>query len=106
MTLNFNIQTWEEFASCLPKNANDTDRLIAAVCYRYEFEKVDETEMSVISSGYFRRARWPHPVNLYATANYCASKGWLSEAGQSNNRKVWRITKRGFESFKNRFKQI
>ena len=102
MSINFDFQTWEEFASTLPKNASDTERLMAAICYRFETEKVDETEIGIISSNYFRRARWPRPINLAATANHCASKGWLSEAGQANNRKLWRITRRGYETIKSK----
>ena len=106
MTENFDTTTWEEFASNLPRNASDTERLMTAICYRFEAEKVDQTDMSVITKDYFRRARWPRPVNLAATANHCASKGWLSETGRSKNRKFWRITRRGFDSIKAKFQQL
>jgi len=94
------VSTWEEFASVLPRNSSDTERLMTAVCYRFEVEKADVTDVGVIVNDYFRRARWPRPTNLSATANYCASKGWLSEAGQTDGRKLWRITRKGYDSIK------
>lgn len=106
MNPEFSNVTWEEFASTLPKNASDTERLMVAACYRFEVENIPEVEMSAIANDYFRRARWPRPVNLAATANHCASKGWLSETGRSKNRKFWRITRRGYESIKTKFQQI
>jgi hypothetical protein len=93
---------WEEFASNLPRTATDTERLMAAVCYRFEIENVDATEMSVIANNYFRRARWPRPVNLAATANYCAGKGWLSEVGKTDKCKFWCITRKGHDSIMSR----
>jgi hypothetical protein len=107
MSANFNnIQTWEEFASSLPKNAADTDKLMAAVCYLFEVENSDTADIKTITSNYFRRARWSRPVNLSATANYCASKGWLSEIGRSNSQKQWKITKRGYETIKARMPKL
>jgi hypothetical protein len=103
MDLQFdNVQTWEEFASTLPRNASDTDKLLAAICYKVETENANEADISEIANHYFRRARWARPVNLSATANYCASKGWLSEAGHSKNRKVWKLTKHGYTTIKAR----
>jgi len=90
--------TWEEFASGLPRDASDTERLMVAMCYRFEVENVAMTDMSIIANDYFRRARWVRPSNLAATANHCASKGWLSEAGQSEGHKLWRITRKGYDS--------
>jgi len=101
---NFTLErlSWEEFASTLPRTCRDTERLIAAILYRFEQEGVDATDVSVIVTEYFRRARWPRPTNLSATANHCASKGWLSEAGQADGRKLWRITRKGYDSIKSR----
>ena len=51
MTVNFsNIQTWEEFASSLPKNAADTDKLMAAICYYFEVENADTAEIRTITN--------------------------------------------------------
>lgn len=94
--------SWEEFAPTLPRSCRDTERLMAAVMYRFEHEGTDATDVSVIVTDYFRRARWPRPTNLSATANHCASKGWLSEAGQTDGRKLWRITRKGYDSIKPR----
>lgn len=99
-----NSITWEEFAASMPKTANDTDKLMAAVCYHFEVQQSDTAEIKTITSEYFRRARWSRPVNLSATANYCASKGWLSEVGKSNSQKLWRITKSGYEAIKTKIK--
>ncbi len=90
------LQTWEEFASSLPRNARDTERLMAAMYFRFEKENEDTTDAVVIADDYFRRARWPHPSNLAATANHCAGKGWISQVGQSDRRKLWRITRKGY----------
>jgi len=95
-------QTWEEFASTLPKSFSDTDKLMAAICYKMEAENNNVAEISEIANHYFRRARWTRPVNLSATANYCASKGWLSEVTHFNNRKVWKMTKQGYATIKAR----
>ncbi len=101
MSIEFtNVLTWEEFASSLPKNATDTDKLMAAMCFHFETENSDSAEIRTITNNYFRRARWSRPVNLSATANYCAGKGWLSEVGKSNTQKLWKITKRGYETIK------
>jgi len=98
--------SWEEFASNLPRNATDTERLMAAVLFRFEQEGADATDVAVIVNDYFRRARWLRPTNLSATANHCASKGWLSEAGQADGRKLWRITRKGYDSIKSRIGQV
>ena len=100
MSTQFAVSMWEEVASELPRNAPDTDRLMAAVYYRFEVEGVEVTDIGVISNEYFQRARWPHPINLPATANYCASKGWLSKAGRENRVKLWRITQKGYNYIK------
>lgn len=92
--------TWEEYAASLPRKANDTERLMTAVCYHFEVEKADTVEIKTVANNYFRRARWSRPVNLSATANYCASKGWLSEAGRTKTQKLWKITKHGYETVK------
>jgi hypothetical protein len=92
--------TWEEVASSVPQSATDTERLMVAVRYRFENDQTDVTDMTVIVNDYFRRARWPRPTNLAATANHCASKGWLSEAGHAEGRKLWRITRKGYEATK------
>jgi hypothetical protein len=92
--------TWEEVASNVPQNATDTERLMVAVRYRFENDQADTTDMTVIVNDYFRRARWPRPTNLAATANHCASKGWLSEAGRAEGRKLWRITRKGYDATK------
>ena len=92
--------TWEEVASGIPQSATDTERLMVAVRYRFEHDQVDTTDMIVIAGEYFRRARWPRPTNLAATANHCASKGWLSEAGRTEGRKLWRITRKGYDATK------
>ncbi len=93
-------RTWEECAASLPKNAHDTDRLMTAIYYRFEEEKSETVDIKAITSNYFRRARWSRPVNLSATANYCAGKGWLSEVGRSNSQKLWKITKSGYQAIK------
>jgi hypothetical protein len=92
--------TWEEVASSMPSNSTDTERLMAAICYRFEHEQADSTDVAVIANDYFRRARWPRPTNLAATANHCAGKGWLSEAGRAEGRKLWRITRKGYDATK------
>ncbi len=101
-----NIATWEEVAASLPKTAADTDKLMMAICYHFEVENNDTAEIGTITSNYFRRARWSRPVNLSATANYCAGKGWLSEAGKAKSKKLWKITKRGYEIIKARMPQL
>lgn len=101
-----NIVTWEEFAASLSKNASDTDKLMTAICYHFEVANKDVAEIKTIASNYFRRARWSRPVNLSATANYCASKGWLSEAGRAKSQKLWKITKRGYETVKAKMPQL
>ena len=100
MSAQFAVLTWEEVASDMPRTAPDTDRLMAAVLYRFEVESVDVTDMAVIANDYFRRARWPKPANLPATANYCAGKGWLSKAGTEGRTKLWRITRKGRDYIK------
>ena len=101
-TLALERLLWEEFAATLPRNAPDTERLMAAVLFRFEQEEADVTDVAVIVNDYFRRARWPRPTNLSATANHCASKGWLSEAGQADGRKLWRITRKGHHAIRAR----
>jgi len=96
MTMSFDDQqTWEEFASTVPRDATDTLRLIAAVYFRAEVEQNTSIDIAEIPGGYFRRARWARPINLWATANHCASRGWLAEVGRGKNRKVWKLTKTG-----------
>src|SRR5215216_1009607 len=102
MGVSFNTVSWEEFASSLPRTASDTDRLMAAFVYRLEHEGVDAAEVAIIADDYFRRARWPRPTNLYATANYLAGKGCLSEDSKVNGRKTWRVTRKGYESLQTR----
>ncbi len=96
-------QSWEEFASSLPRSASDTDRLMAAVFFRLQHESSDITDAVVVANEYFRRARWPRPSNLAATANHCAGKGWLTETGRTDRRKLWRMTRKGREYASGRF---
>lgn len=98
--------TWEEFAASLPKNANDTEKLMTAICYHFEAENADTVVIKTIANNYFRRARWSRPINLSATANYCASKGWLSEVGRSKSQKFWKITKCGYETIKSKMNNL
>lgn len=101
MSIEFtNTVTWEEFAASLPRSATDTEKLMTAICYHFEAENADTVEIKTVTNNYFRRARWSRPVNLSATANYCASRGWLSEVGQTKSRKTWKITKNGYETIK------
>lgn len=88
--------SWEEVASTLPRRAKDIQRLMSAMHFRHQCEKVDVSDVTVIADEYFRRARWTRPSNLAATANHCASKGWLTEAGTTKRRKLWRITQKGY----------
>jgi hypothetical protein len=99
-------KTWEEFATFLPKTAPDTDKLMFAAYYRSETENNEMAETKTITTTYFRRARWHRPINLSATANYCASKGWLSEVGRVKSQKLWRITKLGYETVNAKMNQI
>ena len=100
--LNSDNISWEEFASSLPHSASDTERLMAAVTYRFEHEGTETTDISVVANEYFRRARWPRPSKSSATANHCAGKGWLSESGKSEGHKLWRVTRKGYKSLKTR----
>src|SRR5271169_4680396 len=102
MSAHFVVSTWEELASDMPRTTPDTDRLMAAVCYRFEVEGGEVTDVSVIANDYFQRARWPHPINLPATTNYCAGKGWLTTAKKENRLKLWRITQKGYNYIKSR----
>lgn len=103
MSIEFENQiAWEEYASSLAHNATDTERLMVAICFRFEVENVDTTRVSIVANDYFRRARWPRPVNLSATANHCAGKGWLTEVSKTKNRKNWRITRKGYDSIRNK----
>ena len=102
MEVNFNNVSWEEYASSLPRTASDTERLMTAFAFRLEHEGIDTAEVAIIADNYFRRARWPRATNLFATANYCAAKGWLSEDSKVNGRKTWRVTRKGYESLRAR----
>jgi hypothetical protein len=97
--------SWEEFASSLKRDTTDTERLMAAVIYRQAYEGLASTTVSVIATDYFRRARWPRPTNLSATANHCASKGWLSEAGADDRKKYWCITRKGYNWIRTRLQE-
>lgn len=99
-------KTWEEFAAFLPKTAPDTDKLMFAAYYHSEAENNEMAETKTITTTYFRRARWHRPINLSATANYCASKEWLSEVGRVKSQKLWRITKLGYETVNAKMNQI
>lgn len=94
--------SWEEYASVLPHKASDTERLLAAICYRFENEQIGASDVSIIVCDYFRRVRWHRPSNISATANHCASKGWLTEVGRQEGHKMWRITRKGYDTIKER----
>ena len=89
--------SWEEVASTLARKAPDLDRLMLAIYYRFQHEQAEVSDVTTIVDDYFRRARWVRPTNLAATANHCASKGWLTEAGKNEGRKLWRITRKGYD---------
>jgi hypothetical protein len=95
--VKFGTVSWEEIASAFPHQAQDMERLMLAVYSRFQYEKADVSDVTTIVADYFRRARWPRPTNLAATANHCASKGWLSEVGRTERRKMWRITHKGYD---------
>jgi hypothetical protein len=90
--------TWEEVASELPRSATDTQRFMTAIYYRFQIEGKDTSEVTAIEKEYFPRVRWPRPTNLSATANYCASQGWLTTGGIKEKRKQWSMTRKGANS--------
>ncbi len=93
--------SWEEIASEVSANTTDTEKLMIVMTYVFESGTADKSDIPSILA-YFRRARWAQPSNLAATANHCAGKGWLTEVGQADSKKLWAITRKGYEAFKSK----
>lgn len=98
-------KTWEEIASDIPSSTPDTEKLMWVMLHAFDSGLSDKLDMPKVLD-FFRRARWSKPTNLSATANHCASKGWLTEAGQDENRKLWAITCKGHTEFSSRKESI
>lgn len=93
--------TWEEVASDLPKATEAIYRVLAIFSYLLENEKTDSADVSTVLD-YFRRAQWPQPTNISSLTNHCAGKGWLSQVGETKGKKIWRITRKGYDAFKSK----
>lgn len=103
---SFPEQTWEEIASECGRTMTDTERFLAVLVYRLDHEDDTEGTDMPTALGFFQRARWNRPSNLAATANHAAGRGWVTQVGHSERRKLWRCTRKGFEYFKSRMKAI
>lgn len=83
-----------EFASRINPRTNWEKFLIIAY-YLYKWEDRDLTYEDV--ENYYRQARWPMPGNARDVMSNLIREGYMESAGRRNDRKAFRILRRGIE---------
>ncbi len=83
-----------EFASRINPRTNWEKFLIIAY-YLYKWEDRDLTYEDV--ENYYRQARWPMPGNARDVMSNLIREGYMEGAGRRNDRKAFRILRRGIE---------
>ncbi len=90
-----------EFASLLNPKKN-WEKFLTIAYYLYKREDRDLTYEDV--ENYYRQARWPMPGNARDVMSNLIREGYMEEAGKQNDRKAFRILRKGIEYVERAFR--
>jgi len=83
-----------EFATTINPRKN-WEKFLTIAYYLYKQEGRDLTYEDV--ENYYRQARWPIPGNARDVMSNLIREGYMEDAGRRNDRKAFRILRRGIE---------
>jgi len=83
-----------EFASLLNPKTN-WEKFLSIAYYLYRWEGKDLTYEDV--EKYYGQARWPMPRNMWDVMSNLIRDGYMEDAGKQNDRKAFRILRKGIE---------
>lgn len=83
-----------EFASLLNPKTN-WEKFLSIAYYLYKCEGKDLTYEDV--EKYYGQARWPMPRNMWDVMSNLIRDGYMEDAGKQNDRKAFRILRKGIE---------
>jgi len=83
-----------EFASRINPRTN-WEKFLTIAYYLYRWEDRDLTYEDV--ENYYRQARWPMPGNARDVMSNLIREGYMEDAGRRNDRKAFRILRKGIE---------
>ncbi len=88
------FSSFVEFASHVNPEKN-WEKFLTIAYYLYRQEGRDLTYEDV--EKYYAQARWPMPKNIWDVMSHLIREGYMEDAGKQNDRKVFRILRRGIE---------
>lgn len=83
-----------EFASLLNPKTN-WEKFLSIAYYLYKWKGKDLTYEDV--EKYYGQARWPMPRNIWDVMSNLIREGYMEDAGKQNDRKAFRILRKGIE---------
>ncbi|MCD6312592.1 MAG: hypothetical protein J7L79_02110 [Thaumarchaeota archaeon] len=83
-----------EFASLLNPKTN-WEKFLSIAYYLYRWEGKGLTYEDV--EKYYGQARWPMPRNMWDVMSNLIRDGYMEDAGKQNDRKAFRILRKGIE---------
>jgi len=88
------FSSFVEFASHVNPEKN-WEKFLTIAYYLYRQEGRDLTYEDV--ERYYAQARWPMPKNVWDVMSHLIREGYMEDAGKQNDRKVFRILRKGIE---------
>ncbi|MCC6023790.1 MAG: hypothetical protein LZ166_03635 [Thaumarchaeota archaeon] len=88
------FSSFVEFASHVNPEKN-WEKFLTIAYYLYRQEGRDLTYEDV--EKYYTQARWPMPKNVWDVMSHLIREGYMEDAGKQNDRKVFRILRKGIE---------
>jgi len=88
------FSSFVEFASHVNPEKN-WEKFLTIAYYLYRQEGRDLTYEDV--EKYYAQARWPMPRNVWDVMSHLIREGYMEDAGKQNDRKVFRILRKGIE---------
>ncbi|RLG03321.1 MAG: hypothetical protein DRN54_03050, partial [Thaumarchaeota archaeon] len=71
------------------------EKFLSIAYYLYRWEGKDLTYEDV--EKYYGQARWPMPRNMWDVMSNLIREGYMEDAGKQNDRKAFRILRKGIE---------
>lgn len=89
-----NFSSFVEFASCMNPEKN-WEKFLTIAYYLYMQEGRDLTYEDI--EKHYAQARWSMPKNVWDVMSHLIREGYMEDAGKQNDRKVFRILRKGIE---------
>jgi hypothetical protein len=89
-----NFSSFVELTSLVNPEKN-WEKFLTIAYYLYKQEGRNLTYEDV--EKYYAQARWPMPKNVWDVMSHLIREGYMEDAGKQNDRKIFRILKKGVE---------